>query len=165
MEIFHNLWNGAVFAISIGNILAIILGYVIGIIAGAIPGVMAVTAMVLILPYTFTLSPLFAISLLMGVYKGGAYAGSITATLFNIPGTPEAAATAIAEPHNDCAAEEPDQACCQHRKKQRHFDLLRNAPDRQRDRLSRLNHEQQSDNASGEAKSPGEQAREEAHDI
>ena len=62
MEIFHNLWNGAVFAISIWNILAIILGYVIGIIAGAIPGVMAVTAMVLILPYTFTLSPLFAIS-------------------------------------------------------------------------------------------------------
>lgn len=95
MEIFHNLWNGAVFAISIWNILAIILGYAIGIIAGVIPGVMAVTAMVLILPYTFSLSPLFAISLLMGVYKGGAYAGSITATLFNIPGTPEAAATAL----------------------------------------------------------------------
>jgi putative tricarboxylic transport membrane protein len=56
---------------------------------------MAVTAMVLILPFTFNLDPLFAISMLMGTYKGGAYAGSITATLFNIPGTPEAAATCI----------------------------------------------------------------------
>lgn len=95
MEIFHNLWNGAVFSLSFWNILAIILGYAIGIVAGVIPGVMAVTAMVLILPYTYTLAPLFAIALLMGVYKGGAYAGSITATLFNIPGTPEAAATAL----------------------------------------------------------------------
>lgn len=94
-EIFGNLWDGAVFALSLWNILAILIGYAIGIIAGAIPGVMAVTAMVLILPYTFTLEPLFAIALLMGIYKGGAYAGSITATLFNIPGTPEAAATAL----------------------------------------------------------------------
>ena len=94
-EIFGHLWNGAVYAVSFWNILAIFIGYSIGIVAGAIPGIMAVTAMVLILPYTFTLEPLFAIALLMGVYKGGAYAGSITATLFNIPGTPEAAATAL----------------------------------------------------------------------
>ncbi len=94
-EIFSNLWQGALFAVSLSNLLAIILGYTIGVIAGAIPGVMAVTAMALILPYTFTLNPLFAITLLMGCYKGGAYAGSITATLFNIPGTPEAAATAL----------------------------------------------------------------------
>ena len=94
-EIFGHLWDGALYAISFWNLLAIVIGYLVGIIAGAIPGVMAVTAMVLILPYTFTLEPLFAISLLMGVYKGGAYAGSITATLFNIPGTPEAAATAL----------------------------------------------------------------------
>ena len=94
-EIFGHLWEGAVYAVSAWNLLAIVIGYLVGIIAGVIPGVMAVTAMVLILPYTFTLEPLFAISLLMGVYKGGAYAGSITATLFNIPGTPEAAATAL----------------------------------------------------------------------
>lgn len=94
-DIFSHLWDGAVFAVSAMNILAILIGYLIGIIAGVIPGVMAVTAMVLILPYTFTLQPLFAIALLMGIYKGGAYAGSITATLFNIPGTPEAAATAL----------------------------------------------------------------------
>jgi putative tricarboxylic transport membrane protein len=94
-DIFTNLWQGALFAMSVQNIIGIILGYAIGVVAGAIPGVMAVTAMVLILPFTYSLEPLFAISLLMGCYKGGAYAGSITATLFNIPGTPEAAATAL----------------------------------------------------------------------
>lgn len=94
-DIFNHLWQGALFAVTFQNILGIIIGYTIGVIAGAIPGVMAVTAMVLILPFTFTFEPLFAISLLMGCYKGGAYAGSITATLFNIPGTPEAAATAL----------------------------------------------------------------------
>ena len=94
-DMFGYLWQGALFAVTFENILGIIAGYSIGVVAGAIPGVMAVTAMVLILPFTFSLSPLFAISLLMGCYKGGAYAGSITATLFNIPGTPEAAATAL----------------------------------------------------------------------
>ncbi|KIX14798.1 tripartite tricarboxylate transporter permease [Dethiosulfatarculus sandiegensis] len=94
-EIFGHLWQGAVYSVTLPNIVAIIIGYAIGVVAGAIPGVMAVTAMVLILPFTFTLDPLFAIALLMGCYKGGAYAGSITATLFNIPGTPEAAATAL----------------------------------------------------------------------
>ncbi len=94
-DIFINLWQGTIYAFSPINLLAIVIGYAIGVIAGAIPGVMAVTAMVLILPFTFTLEPLFAIALLMGAYKGGAYAGSITATLVNIPGTPEAAATAL----------------------------------------------------------------------
>ena len=95
MEIMHNLWNGAIFAVSFWNFLAIVIGYLVGIFAGTIPGIMAGTAMVLVLPYTFTMEPLFAISLLMGIYKGGVYAGSITATMFNIPGTPEAAATAL----------------------------------------------------------------------
>lgn len=94
-DIFINLLDGAAFALTLSNLLAIIIGYTIGVIAGSIPGIMAVTAMVLILPFTFGMQPLFAISLLMGCYKGGAYAGSITATLFNIPGTPEAAATCI----------------------------------------------------------------------
>jgi putative tricarboxylic transport membrane protein len=70
-DIFINLWHGMIYAVSLSHILAIIIGYAIGVVAGAIPGVMAVTAMVLILPFTFTLEPLFAIALLMGTYKGG----------------------------------------------------------------------------------------------
>lgn len=95
MEIFSNLWAGAVFAITVNNLIGCMFGYFIGLVSGAIPGIMGVTAMALLLPFTFTMSPMFAISAMMGCYKGACFAGSITATLFNIPGTPEAAATVL----------------------------------------------------------------------
>jgi len=95
MDFISNLMKGIDFALSFTNIIGILIGYFIGVVVGATPGLMATTAMVLMLPFTFTLNPLFAIATLMGCYKGGVYAGSITGTLFNIPGTPEAAATAL----------------------------------------------------------------------
>ncbi len=95
MEIFTNLWAGMFYAVSIENIIGVLIGYAIGVVAGAIPGIMGITALALMLPFTFTMPPMFAIAAMMGCYKGAAYAGSITATLFNIPGTPEAAATVL----------------------------------------------------------------------
>lgn len=95
MEILQNLWQGALFAFTFSNIMGCLFGYFIGLVSGAIPGIMGVTAMALMLPFTFTMSPMFAISAMMGCYKGACFAGSITATLFNIPGTPEAAATVL----------------------------------------------------------------------
>lgn len=94
-DIFANLYMGIQFVITLPNIFSCVLGYAIGVICGAIPGLMGVTGMAIILPFTFTMSPLSAIASMMGCYKGGCYAGSITATLFNIPGTPEAAATVL----------------------------------------------------------------------
>jgi putative tricarboxylic transport membrane protein len=44
---------------------------------------------------TFTLSPVSGILLLLGVYKGGIYGGSITAILINAPGTPAASCTVL----------------------------------------------------------------------
>ena len=95
LDIFSHLLAGAAHAITLSNILGCLLGYAVGVICGSIPGLMGVTGMALLLPFTFTMSPLFAIAAMMGCYKGGCYAGSITATLFNIPGTPEAAATVL----------------------------------------------------------------------
>jgi putative tricarboxylic transport membrane protein len=40
-------------------------------------------------------SPQYTFSILMGIFVGGVYGGSISAILLNIPGTPAAAATAI----------------------------------------------------------------------
>ncbi len=95
MDIIYNLWQGALFAVTPANIAGCLFGYFIGLVAGAIPGIMGVTAMALMLPFTFTMNPMFAISAMMGCYKGACFAGSVTATLFNIPGTPEAAATVL----------------------------------------------------------------------
>ncbi len=77
------------------NILLMIVGLIVGIVIGAIPGLNVPLAVALALPFTFSLPPLAGISMLIGIYKGGTYGGSISAILLNVPGTPAAAATAI----------------------------------------------------------------------
>jgi putative tricarboxylic transport membrane protein len=72
---------------------AIILGVVTGLVIGALPGMTIVMAISLALPFTFYLTPVVAIAFLIGVYKAGVYAGSISAILIATPGTPAAAAT------------------------------------------------------------------------
>lgn len=72
-----------------------IVGLIIGIVIGAIPGLNVPLAVALALPFTFNLAPLAGLSMLIGIYKGGTYGGSISAILINVPGTPAAAATAM----------------------------------------------------------------------
>lgn len=75
------------------NIMLVVLGLLVGIFLGALPGIGASMAIVLALPFTYFLDVLPAIALLSTIYVGSAYGGSITAILFNTPGTPEAVAT------------------------------------------------------------------------
>ena len=81
-------------AFTLQNILFISFGLVIGIIFGVLPGLGSVTAIALLVPITFYMSPLTAIAFLVGVNKGGTSGGAVPAILLNAPGTPEAAATA-----------------------------------------------------------------------
>ncbi|MEZ5845555.1 MAG: tripartite tricarboxylate transporter permease [Geminicoccaceae bacterium] len=77
------------------NVLALGLGVVIGVIVGAIPGMSATMAVALSLPFTFTLDPIVGILMLLGVYKGGIYGGSIPAILIKTPGTPASSCTVL----------------------------------------------------------------------
>ena len=78
------------------NVLFILLmGIVVGITIGSLPGLTATMGVALILPVTFGMEPVTGILLLIGVYFGAVYGGSITAILINTPGTPASAATAI----------------------------------------------------------------------
>ncbi|WP_299784980.1 tripartite tricarboxylate transporter permease [uncultured Marivita sp.] len=70
-------------------------GLVIGVVAGAIPGLSATMAVALTLPFTFAMTPINAILLLLGVYKGGIFGGSIPAILIKTPGTPASSATIL----------------------------------------------------------------------
>ena len=47
----------------------------------------ATMAVALTLPFTFALQPITGILLLLGVYKGGIFGGSIPAILIKTPGT------------------------------------------------------------------------------
>lgn len=74
-------------------LLAIPLGLILGIIVGAIPGLTSDLGIILCIPLTYTMEPTVAILVLLAIYVGGTYGGSITAILINTPGTSANAAT------------------------------------------------------------------------
>jgi len=71
----------------------LVIGVTIGVGVGALPGLTTVTGVALMLPLTFRMDIASALGLLIGLYKGAVYGGSISAISFATPGTPEAAAT------------------------------------------------------------------------
>ncbi len=79
----------------ISNFLYMNLGMFLGIIFGALPGLNTPLAVVLFTPITFGMEPISAMMLLLGLYCGGTYGGSITAILINTPGTPAASCTGL----------------------------------------------------------------------
>ena len=81
--------------LSFKNLLAVFLGTLSGIVVGGIPGLTATMAVALLIPVTFSLSPVTGLILMGGVYCGAMYGGSIPAILLRTPGTPAAAATAL----------------------------------------------------------------------
>lgn len=84
------LVNPATFA---WTLLYIACGLLLGMFVGALPGLTTVTTMAILLPIVFFIDPLFGIPLLLGIYKGGIYGGSIPAILVSMPGTGAAVAT------------------------------------------------------------------------
>lgn len=76
-------------------LLVIIIGLLIGISIGSLPGLTSTMGVALILPVTFGMEAVSGILLLVGVYFGSVYGGSLTAILINTPGTPASAATAL----------------------------------------------------------------------
>lgn len=73
----------------------ILIGVTIGLAVGALPGLTATMSVAVLLPFTFALEPVPGMMLLLGIYGGALYAGSIPAILIRAPGTPSAAATVI----------------------------------------------------------------------
>lgn len=71
----------------------IFLTTVLGVVIGVLPGLGATTGAALLLPFTLTMEPVHAITVLATIYVSATFAGSITAILINTPGTAAAAAT------------------------------------------------------------------------
>ena len=82
------LWIGLLNTFAPMNFLMIVIGLVIGVLAGALPGITMLNAIVLVLPFTYMMNFVSALLLMIGIYCGGIFAGSITGILFNIPGDP-----------------------------------------------------------------------------
>ena len=85
--------SGLASALTITNLALIAFGVFVGIVVGAIPGLNGPMAIAIAIPLTFVLSPVAAISFLVGINKGANFGGAISAVLMNVPGAAEAIAT------------------------------------------------------------------------
>lgn len=90
---FEALAEAITLVFSLKTMMWLAIGVFVGVGVGAIPGLTATTGVALMLPLTFTMDQASALGLLIGLYKGAIYGGSISAISFATPGTSEAAAT------------------------------------------------------------------------
>ncbi|MGQ9371270.1 tripartite tricarboxylate transporter permease [Azospirillum sp. ST 5-10] len=89
------LLAGAAAAFAPASLAMIVIGTVVGVIVGVLPGLGSVVGITMVLPFTYGMPQTAALALMLGVFCGSCYGGSITAILLNTPGTPQAAATAL----------------------------------------------------------------------
>jgi putative tricarboxylic transport membrane protein len=75
--------------------LGVFAGTIFGVIAGAMPGMGTTLAYGLVLPFTFSMSPIVGVSFLLSISVGVGYGNSIPAILMGIPGNPSAILTVI----------------------------------------------------------------------
>lgn len=93
LQIAHSLAEALQTIIDPIVLVYIAIGIIAGMIFGALPGIGATVGMAIALPLTVFLDGTTALILLASLYSGGMYGGSISAIIFNVPGTPAAAAT------------------------------------------------------------------------
>jgi len=76
-------------------ILMLLTGTILGVVFGALPGLGTITALAVVLPFTFGMDPMLAMFMYAGIISSGTFGGSVPAILLNTPGTPPNAATCL----------------------------------------------------------------------
>ncbi|MFA5905083.1 MAG: tripartite tricarboxylate transporter permease [Desulfobacula sp.] len=95
MDLISNLLLGFNTAVSPLNLLYCFGGVLIGTLIGVLPGIGPVQTLAILLPTTFTLSPISALIMLAGIYYGAQYGGSTTSILMNLPGEASSVVTCL----------------------------------------------------------------------
>lgn len=80
---------------SFQNIGLLLAGTAVGIFVGSMPGLSVNMGLALLFPITFSVGGMGGIIMLLGIYCGAIYGGSLTAILLRTPGTPASAATTL----------------------------------------------------------------------
>jgi putative tricarboxylic transport membrane protein len=75
------------------NIFYMFVGIFLGVLIGVLPGLGGANGVAILLPLTFSMSPVSGIIMLSSIYWGALFGGAITSILFNIPGEPWSVAT------------------------------------------------------------------------
>ncbi len=77
------------------NILGLFFGVAVGIAFGCMPGLSVNMGLALLFPLAFSFQGIGGILMLLGIYCGAIYGGSISAILLKTPGTPASVATTL----------------------------------------------------------------------
>jgi putative tricarboxylic transport membrane protein len=93
MDEISALLQGFSVALQPHNLLVMIVGVLLGVVIGVLPGLGGANGVAILLPLTFSMSPVSAIIMLSCIYWGALFGGAITSILFNIPGEPWSVAT------------------------------------------------------------------------
>jgi putative tricarboxylic transport membrane protein len=95
MDALGGLLTGFAVILTPENLYLCFLGSLIGTLVGVLPGVGPLAALALLLPVTFTLSPVGGMVMLASIFYGAMYGGSTTSILLNIPGEAASVVTCI----------------------------------------------------------------------
>lgn len=90
---FDNILLGLSHIVSLENLLLVLCGTVGGMVVGSLPGLTATMAVALLVPFTYTMSPVAGLVTLGAIYMGCIYGGCFSAILINTPGTPSSIGT------------------------------------------------------------------------
>jgi putative tricarboxylic transport membrane protein len=95
MELLHNLIFGFSVALSLQNLLYCFIGCLLGTLVGVLPGIGPLATIAMLMPLTYSVSPVAAMIMLAGIFYGAQYGGSTTAILVNLPGETSAVVTCL----------------------------------------------------------------------
>jgi putative tricarboxylic transport membrane protein len=77
------------------NLYYCLIGSLVGTLVGVLPGIGPLAALALLLPVTFTLTPVAGLAMLAAIFYGAMYGGSTTSILVNIPGEAASVVTTL----------------------------------------------------------------------
>src|ERR1700710_648110 len=80
-----DLLHGFSVALQPDNLMWCFLGVLFGNVVGVLPGMGVMAAISVLLPLTFSMTPVGAILMLAGIYYGAQYGGAICSILLNLP--------------------------------------------------------------------------------
>ena len=95
MEAIGGLLTGFGVILTLDNLFVCFLGSAIGTLVGVLPGVGPLAALALLLPITFTMTPVGGMVMLASIFYGAMYGGSTTSILLNIPGEAASVVTCL----------------------------------------------------------------------
>ncbi len=95
MDAISGLITGFGVILTPANLTYCFLGSLIGTLVGVLPGLGPLAALALLLPVTFTLTPVAGMAMLASIFYGAMYGGSTTSVLVNIPGEAASVVTCL----------------------------------------------------------------------